>query len=86
MGARAPGAQAAGVALQRLWEKYLRQHHRRACRLFVDYASQIRRPQIFVGLLADSDNTFACAIATQAAADWVNALIRCMEFVGGDRD
>jgi transposase len=55
-------------------------------KLFIDYAGQtvpvvdaatgeIRPAQIFVAVLGASNYTFACATATQTAADWVGSLI-----------
>jgi transposase len=82
----------------RLWaaslKRSMRQTHVAGDKLFVDYAGQtvpvvdaasgeIRRAQIFVGVLGASNYTFACATATQAAADWVGSLIACLEFIGG---
>ena len=75
-------------------KRSMRQTHLAGDKLFVDYAGQtvpivdaltgeIRRAQIFVGVLGASNYTFACATATQTAADWVGALIRCVEFIGG---
>lgn len=75
-------------------KRSMRQTHLAGDKLFVDYAGQtvpiidaqtgeIRRAQVFVGVLGASNYTFACATATQTAADWVGALIRCVEFIGG---
>lgn len=72
----------------------MRQTHVAGDKLFVDYAGQtvpvvdaisgeIRRAQIFVGVLGASNYTFACATATQAAVDWVGSLIACLHFMGG---
>ena len=78
------------VALKRS----MRQTHIAGERLFVDYAGQtvpvidaasgeIRRAQIFVAVLGASNYTYACATATQSAADWVGSIIDALEFIGG---
>lgn len=78
---------------QRL-KRSMRQVHVAGERLFVDYAGQtvplidaatgeIARAQVFVAVLGASNYTFACASATQSAADWVGAIIRALEFIGG---
>ena len=78
---------------QRL-KRSMRQIHIAGERLFVDYAGQtvplidastgeITRAQVFVAVLGASNYTFACATATQSAVDWVGAIIRALEFIGG---
>ena len=82
----------------RAWAKSLkrsmRQVHVAGERLFVDYAGQtvplidastgeISQAQVFVAVLGASNYTFACATATQSAMDWVGAIIRALEFIGG---
>jgi transposase len=75
-------------------KRSMRQVHLAGERLFVDYAGQtvplidaatgeVRRAQIFVAVLGASNYTFACASATQSAADWVGAIIAALEFIGG---
>jgi transposase len=75
-------------------KRSMRQVHLAGERLFVDYAGQtvplidaatgeVRRAQIFVAVLGASNYTFACATATQSAADWVGAIIAALEFIGG---
>ncbi len=75
-------------------KRSMRQTHIAGERLFVDYAGQtvavidagsgeIRRAQIFVAVLGASNYTYACATATQTAADWVGSIIDALEFVGG---
>ena len=75
-------------------KRSMRQTHIAGERLFVDYAGQtvavieagsgeIRRAQVFVAVLGASNYTFACATATQTAADWVGAIIDALEFIGG---
>ena len=75
-------------------KRSMRQTHVAGERLFVDYAGQsmpiveattgeIRRAQIFVAVLGASNYTYACATATQTAADWVGSIIEALEFFGG---
>ena len=75
-------------------KRSMRQTHIAGERLFLDYAGQtvavieagsgeIRRAQVFVAVLGASNYTFACATATQIAADWVGAIIDALEFIGG---
>jgi hypothetical protein len=72
----------------------MRQTHIAGEKLFVGYAGQtmpivdattgeIRRAQIFVAVLGASNYTYACATATQTAADWVGSIIDALEFIGG---
>jgi transposase len=60
----------------------------------VDYAGQsvpivdastgeITQAQIFVAVLGASNYTYACATASQTAADWVASIIDTLEFIGG---
>jgi len=82
----------------RAWAKTLkrsmRQVHVAGEKLFVDYAGQtlpiidpatgeISQAQIFVAVLGASNYTYACATATQTAADWVASIVDAMEFIGG---
>mgnify|MGYP001167368621 FL=1 len=75
-------------------KRSMRQTHGAGDKLFIDYAGQtlpvvdaatgeIRQAQIFVAVLGASNYTFACATATQTAADWVGSLIQCLHFMGG---
>ena len=75
-------------------KRSMRQTHLAGERLFVDYAGQtvpivdattgvISRVQVFVAVLGASNYTYACATATQSAADWVGAIIQALEFFGG---
>ena len=75
-------------------KRSMRQIHPAGERLFVDYAGQtlpitdaatgeITRAQIFVAVLGASNYTYACATATQTAADWVGSIIAALEFIGG---
>ncbi len=75
-------------------KRSMRQVHPGGERLFVDYAGQtvpvidpvsgeIRRAQVFVGVLGASNYTYACATWQQTAADWVGAIIAALEFIGG---
>jgi transposase len=81
-------------AWARCLKRSMRQVHVAGERLFVDYAGQtvplidaatgeIARAQVFVAVLGASNYTFACATATQSAPDWVGAIIRALEFIGG---
>lgn len=75
-------------------KRSMRQVHIAGDKLFADYAGQtvpivdaatgeIRAAQIFVAALGASNYTYACATATQTAADWVGSLIGALEFIGG---
>jgi len=75
-------------------KRSMRQTHLAGERLFVDYAGQtlpiidattgaISRAQVFVAVLGASNYTYACATATQAAVDWVGAIIQALEFIDG---
>jgi len=75
-------------------KRSMRQIHVAGDKLFADYAGQtvpvidaatgeIRAAQIFVAVLGASNYTYACATATQTAADWVASLIDALEFIGG---
>jgi transposase len=75
-------------------KRSMRQVHVGGDKLFADYAGQtvpiidaatgeIRAAQIFVATLGASNYTYACATATQTAADWVGSLIGALEFIGG---
>jgi transposase len=74
-------------------KRSMRQLHLAGEKLFVDYAGQtvpiveassgeIRAAQI-VAVLGASNYTYACATATQTAADWVGSLIGAVEYLGG---
>ena len=78
---------------QRL-KRSMRQNHEAGDKLFVDYAGQtvpivdastgeIRQAQIFVAVLGASNYTYACATASQKAADWVGSIIATLDFIGG---
>jgi len=75
-------------------KRSMRQVHVGGEKLFVDYAGQtvpivnpttgeISQAQIFVATLGASSYTYACATATQNAADWVGSIIDSLEFFGG---
>ncbi len=75
-------------------KRSMRQVHVAGDKLFADYAGQtvpiidaatgeIRAAQIFVAALGASNYTYACATATQTAADWIGSLIGALEFIGG---
>lgn len=67
----------------------MRQVHYAGEKLFVDYAGDTvgygdgERAQIFVGVLGASNYTFACATARQTLDDWVEGLVRALEYVEG---
>jgi transposase len=72
----------------------LRQVHTAGERVFVDFAGQtmevidpatgeIRRAQIFVGVLAASNYIFAEATWTQSLPDWIAAHVSMLAFFGG---
>lgn len=73
---------------------YMRQPHKAGERVFVDYAGptmpvhdlttgEIRRAQIFVGVLGASVYTYAEAGWSQRLPDWIAAHTRMFEFFGG---
>jgi transposase len=75
-------------------KRSMRQTHIGGEKLFVDYAGQtvaivnaatgeITRAQVFVAVLGASNYTYACARATQSAADWIGAILDALEFFGG---
>ena len=75
-------------------KRSMRQTHQAGDNLFVDYAGQtvpvvnastgeITRAQVFVAVLGASNYTYACATATQTAADWVASIMATLEFIGG---
>ncbi|WP_297877408.1 hypothetical protein [Silanimonas sp.] len=67
----------------------MRQVNRAGEKLFVDYAGDTvaygdgERAQIFVAVLGASNYTFACATARQTLDDWVEGLVRALEYVEG---
>lgn len=75
-------------------KSYLRQPHVAGERAFVDYAGptvgipnpetgEIRKAQIFVGILGASNYTYAEAHWSQQLPDWIAAHTRMFEFFGG---
>ncbi len=82
----------------RQWQKsqkrYMRQPHVAGERVFVDYAGptvgvhdtktgEIRKAQIFVGILGASNYTYAEAHWSQQLPNWIAAHTRMFEFFGG---
>ena len=72
----------------------LRQHHKAAEKLFVDYAGhtmpvinpetgEISEAQIFVAVLGASNYTYVEATASQSLQDWILSHKRALEFFGG---
>ena len=75
-------------------KRSMRQTHRAGEKLFVDYAGdtvpvidastgEIRRAHIFVAVLGASNYTYACATAAETQADWLGAIGKALNFVGG---
>jgi transposase len=84
--------------LYRAWKKTqprsMRQTHKAGDKVFVDYAGptfeiidpdtgEIRKAQIFVGILGASNYTYAEATWTQQLPDWIASHRRMLEFFGG---
>jgi transposase len=67
----------------------MRQVHLAGEKLFVDYAGPtigVRdggRANVFVAAMGASSFTFACATPSQKLADWIEALVRTLEFLQG---
>lgn len=85
-------------SLYRQWQKtlkrYMRQPHVAGERAFVDYAGptldihdmqtgEVRKAQIFVGILGASNYTYAEAHWSQKLPNWIAAHVRMFEFFGG---
>lgn len=84
--------------LYRDWKKTqpksMRQTHKAGDKVFVDYAGptieiidpdtgEIRKAQIFVGILGASNYTYVEATWTQQLPDWIGSHRRMLEFFGG---
>jgi hypothetical protein len=81
------------------WENYrrfvkrlkrsMRQIHRAGEKLFIDYAGPTvgpddgSPPHIFVTALGASSYTFACATPRETMADWLDATVAALGFIGG---
>ena len=72
----------------------MRQNHLAGEKLFVDYAGhtvpiadkttgEVRKAQIFVGVMGASNYTYAEATYTQSLPDWIDSHIRCFSYLGG---
>lgn len=72
----------------------MRQTHKAGEKMFPDYAGQtvsvvdrntgeVRKAQLFVGVLGASNYTFAEASWTQSLPDWINSHVRAFEYFGG---
>ena len=72
----------------------MRQQHRAAEKLFIDYAGQtvavlnpatgkIKEAQIFIAVLGASNYTYAEASWTQTLAEWIGSHVRAFAFFGG---
>lgn len=81
-------------ALAQTLKRSMRQMHRAGEKLFVDYAGQtipvvdpatgeIRQAQLFVAVLGASNYTFATATAGQTTADWIDAYVQALHYIGG---
>jgi len=79
---------------QKTLKRYMRQPHVAGERVFVDYAGptvsvhdpktgEIRKAQIFVGILGASNYTYAEAHWSQQLPNWIAAHARMFEFLGG---
>lgn len=79
---------------QRTLKRYMRQPHPAGERTFVDYAGptiaihdmqtdEVRKAQIFVGILGASNYTYAEAHWSQKLPNWIAAHVRMFEFFGG---
>ena len=75
-------------------KRSMRQTHEAGDKLFVDDAGQtvpivdastgeICQAQVLVAVLGASNYTYACATASQKAADWAASIIATLEFIGG---
>lgn len=75
-------------------KRSMRQMHRAGEKLFVDYAGQtipvvdpatgeIRQAQLFVAVLGASNYTFVTATAGQTTADWIDAHVQALRYIGG---
>jgi len=72
----------------------LRQEHRAGDKLFIDFAGdtipihdamtgEVGRGHLFVAVLGCSNYTYAEVTATEKLEDWIEAIIRALEFFGG---
>lgn len=72
----------------------LRQEHRAGDKLFIDFAGDtipiydpltgvVSRGHLFVAVLGSSNYTYAEITATEKLEDWIDAIIRALEFFGG---
>lgn len=72
----------------------LRQAHRAGDKLFIDFAGdtipihdpltgEVSRGHLFVAVLGCSNYTYAEVTATEKLEDWIDAIIRALEFFGG---
>lgn len=81
-------------AYARSLEVTMRQSYKAGDKLFVDYSGkgievvnprtgEIRRAEIFVGVLGASNYTFAEATWNQSLKDWIGSHVRAFEYFGG---
>lgn len=76
-------------AFARSLRRSMRQVHVAGEKLFVDYAGPTIRVRdggcanVFVAALGASSYTFACATPSQKLVDWIEGLVRALEFMQG---
>jgi len=76
-------------AFSRRLKRSMRQHRRAGEKLFVDYAGSTvpliggGRAHVFVGAMAASSYTFACATEAEKLEDWIESLVRALAFYEG---
>jgi len=83
--------------LYRQWRKKLdlsmRQEHRAGEKFFIDYSGQtvsivnptsgeVREAQLFVGVMGNSNQTYAELTWTQSLVDWIGSHVRAFAFLG----
>lgn len=75
-------------------KRSMRQTHKAGEKCFVDYCGvtvpiinattgEVRKAQVFVGVLGASNYTYAEATLSQSLADWLSSHVRMLDFFGG---
>lgn len=70
-------------------KRSMRQHRRAGEKLFIDFAGSTvplrdgARAQVFVSAMAASSCVFACATPAQRLDDWIEGMVRALNFYGG---
>lgn len=70
-------------------KRSMRQVHRAGEKLFVDFAgptialTEGGRAHIFVATMGASNYSFSCATARETMVDWVESIIKALDFIGG---